>query len=316
MEELVALMHRLADAGARERALATRLLVAVLEPVLVSSLPAWSEAFTGERLRPLTPARWLGPVSRAVAWGDGRAAGVRVAVVDSGIDATHPRVGAVTGGVAVEVDETAAGGVRIVEGPHTDLYGHGTACAGIVRGLAPACELYSVRVIGASLSGRGAVFAAGLRWAIEAGMDVVNLSLSTRSRSLIEEFYGLVDEAVFGRVMLVSAVNNLPVPSYPSQFAGVFSVAASPGRDPERFVVNPSPPVEFGAPGIDVDVAWSDGGSIVATGNSFAAPHIAGLVARIVGAHPGITPVEVKSLLRALADNATPATRVEPVGTG
>ena len=56
-----------------------------------------------------------------------------------------------------------------------------------------------------------------------------------------------------------------------------------------------------------LEVAWTDGGSIVATGNSLAAPHIAGLVARIVGTHPGITPAEVKAILRALADNATHA---------
>ena len=103
--------------------------------------------------------------------------------------------------------------------------------------------------------------------------------------------------------MLVSAINNVPAPSFPSQFSGVFSVAAYAGQDPEHFVANPNPPVEFGAPGIDVEVAWTDGGSQVATGNSFAAPHIAGLLARIVGAHPGITPAEAKTLLRALADN-------------
>ena len=118
---------------------------------------------------------------------------MRVAVIDSGIDGAHPAVGAVAGGVVIEPDETAASGVRIVPGPHADLYGHGTACAGIIRGLAPACEIYSVRVLGASLSGRGAVFAAGLAWAIEQQMDVVNLSLSTRSRALVEMFYELVD---------------------------------------------------------------------------------------------------------------------------
>ena len=226
-------------------------------------------------------------------------------MIDSGIDAAHPGVGGVAGGVVIEPDETQDSGVRVTEGPHDDLFGHGTACAAIIRGLAPECELFSVRVLGASLSGRGTVFAAGLRWAIEAGMNVVNLSLSTRSAAQITEFYALVDQAAFANVMLVSAVNNLPVPSYPSQFAGVFSVAAYAGRDPEHFVANPAPPVEFGAPGIDLEVAWTDGGSITGTGNSFAAPHIAGLIARIVGAHPGITPAEVKSLLRALADNAS-----------
>jgi subtilisin len=272
---------------------------------MTAGLPAWSEAFTPDRLRPVHPVHWPAALTRDWAFGDRSGRGVRVAVVDSGVDGSHPLVGSVAGGVVIEPDESAAGGVRFLEGPHDDLYGHGTACAAIIRGLAPDCTLYSVRVLGASLSGRGTVFAAGLRWAIEQRVDVVNLSLSSRSRAVLEEFHTLVDDAAFAGVMLVSAVNNVPAPSYPSQFAGVFSVAAYPGRDPERFVVNPAPPVEFGAPGIDVEVAWSDGGRIVATGNSFAAPHIAGLVARIVGTHPGITPAEVKAILRALADNAT-----------
>jgi subtilisin family serine protease len=206
--------------------------------------------------------------------------------------------------VAIEPDDDADDGVRLVEGDHEDLYGHGTACAAIIRGLAPACELYSVRVLGPALTGRGRVFAAGLRWAIDNGMDVVNLSLSTRSRANLETFYELVDEAAFRNVMLVCAVNNVPAPSFPSQFAGVFSVAAYDGRDPERFVVNPAPPVEFGAPGIDLEVAWENGGTIVASGNSFAAPHITGLVARLVGRHGPITTSEAKTVLRALADNA------------
>ena len=107
--------------------------------------PAWSEAFEPGRLRSIRPVRLSAPITREVAWGDGSGAGVRVAIVDSGIDAHHPRVGRVAGGVVIEPDEGAEDGVRFVEGPHADLYGHGTACAGIVRGLAPQCELYSVR---------------------------------------------------------------------------------------------------------------------------------------------------------------------------
>ena len=268
----------------------------------MTSLPAWSEAFTGESLRPVHPLRLAEPVSRALAWGSGTGAGVKVAVVDSGVDAGHPRVGGLVGGVAIEPAED--GEPKLTDGVHPDLYGHGTACAGIIRGLAPACELYSVRVLGATLRGRSSVFAAGLEWALEHGMDVVNLSLSTKNPANLAYYYELVDRAVFADVMLVSAVNNVRAPSYPSLFSGVFSVAAGPGQDPERFLANPAPPAEFGAPGIDVEVAWADGGTLVATGNSFAAPHIAGILARIVGQHPGITVAEAKMLLRALADNA------------
>jgi subtilisin family serine protease len=80
-------------------------------------------------------------------------------------------------------------------------------------------------------------------------------------------------------------------------------VAAHDVQDPERFYYNPSPPVEFGAPGIDVRVPWKDHGWITATGNSFAAPHITGLVTRIVGKHPGLTVFQLKTILRALAAN-------------
>ena len=78
--------------------------------------------------------------------------------------------------------------------------------------------------------------------------------------------------------MLVCAANNLPGPTYPSQYASVISVAARAGSDPLALDYNPHPPVEFGARGIDVDVAWADRGSITATGNSFAAPHVTAMV--------------------------------------
>ena len=100
-------------------------------------------------------------------------------------------------------------------------------------------------------------------------------------------------------------MNNVPAPSYPSQYASVFSVAAHERQDPFGFDYNPTPPVEFGAPGINVTVGWKDGATIVTTGNSFAAPHIAGLIARILSKHPDLTPFQVKTVLHAIADNAT-----------
>ena len=106
--------------------------------------------------------------------------------------------------------------------------------------------------------------------------------------------------------MLVCAVNNVPAPSYPSQYSSVFSVAAHDRSDPFGFDYNPDPPVELGAPGIDVTVAWLGGGTIVTTGNSFAAPHISGLIARMLSKHPQLTPFQVKTVLHALADNARP----------
>ena len=116
-------------------------------------------------------------------------------------------------------------------------------------------------------------------------------------------FHELVDRAYFRGIPLVSAANNVPAASYPSLFSTVISVAAHGEADPWKLYYNPSPPVEFGAWGVDVPIAWKDGGSTVATGNSFAAPHIAGLVALILSKHPGLTPFEVKAVLASVADN-------------
>ena len=268
--------------------------------------PAWSWQFEPGTLAPATPLALPSPITADWAWGGSRGAGVRVAVVDSGIDAAHPAVGQVTGGVALVHDPAAPDQVRATEGPHEDLFGHGTACAGIIRSLAPEAQLYSVRVLGARLTGKGMVFAAGLRWAIAHRMQVVNLSLSTGKRDYFAVFHELVDQAYFAKVMLVCAVNNVAGPTYPSQYASVFSVAANEATDPDRFDYNPAPPVEFGAPGIDIQVPWLGGATIRATGNSFAAPHIAGLIARILGKHPDLTPFQVKTILLSLASNAAP----------
>jgi subtilisin family serine protease len=227
-----------------------------------------------------------------------------VAVIDSGIEAGHPAVGQVAGAIALEPGEDDADDPVLTEGPHEDLTGHGTASAAIIRIAAPDCALYSVRVLGRTLRGKASVFAAGLRWAINNGMHVVNMSLGVVDRRTAPAFQVLADEAYFRRVILVSAMNNLPVPSYPSQYPAVLSVAAHEGTDPFRFDYNPTPPAEFGAPGIDIEAAWLNGTTVKVTGNSFAAPHISGLVARLLSAHPGLTPFQVKTVLHDLAANA------------
>ena len=168
------------------------------------------------------------------------------------------------------------------------MYGHGDGLAGIVLGMAPEVEINSVRVLGSDLKGKGAAFLAGSEWAIEQGVPTsMNLSLSSKSEALFSVFHELVDEAYFRHVTLVSAANNVPGPSYPiALLSSVFSVAAHAEPDPWRLFYNPSPPVEFGAWGVDVPIGWKDGSTTVATGNSFAAPHVGGMVALILSKHP------------------------------
>lgn len=278
-------------------------------------LPAWSEPFTN--IPGLARRMRLRGITRDWAWGGSTGAGVKVGIVDSGLETTHPRLaGRVVQSVAVELPEEEDEDPLVVPDDSGDLYGHATACGGIILGLAPEVELVSIRVLGADLRGKGAAFAAGLEWAIDQGIGVLNLSLSSKSEALFPIFHDLVDRAYFKGVVLVSAANNVPAPSYPSLFSSVFSVAAHGEPDPWRLYYNPVPPVEFGAWGVDVPIAWKDGGTTVATGNSFAAPHVAGMVALILSKHPGLTPFEVKAVLAAVADNPRRAGKVMPAGLG
>ena len=267
--------------------------------------PAWSEAFAADRRAALDRERPLGRLDREAIFGDADGRGVRVAVIDSGVDGTHPAVaGRLVRSLRVELDGEE---VRVIEDPDaSDVVGHGTACAGIVVAIAPAVELVSVRVLGPDNRGKGRSLAAAVGWAVEHGIEVVNLSLSSRSEAMFADLHELADRAYFANTLLVSAVNNLPGASYPSLFASVVSVAAHDVPDPDVWFYNPAPPVEFGAYGVDVDVAWRDGGRIRATGNSFAAPHLAGQAARLRSRYPAATPFEIKTLLAATADTADP----------
>jgi subtilisin family serine protease len=272
---------------------------------MIEPRPAYSDPFDPQMLRTLERIEPVEDITPEWAWGGSTGRGVKVAVLDSGIEADHPAVGgSVQGYMAI----TQRGEDLVYnDEPHEDVFGHGTACAGIIRSLAPECELYSVRVLGRMLGGRGNVFAAGIRWALDNGMDVCNLSLGTTKGAFYETLHELADLAYFRNTMLVTAANNMPTPSFPSVYASVVAVAAHSIQDPYLLYYNPEPPVEFGAPGINVRVAWREGGYVTTTGNSFAAPHITGIVTKILGKHPNLTVFQMKSILHALAANVVPA---------
>ncbi|HEY6013239.1 MAG TPA: S8 family serine peptidase [Candidatus Limnocylindrales bacterium] len=272
-------------------------------------LPAWSDAFAGAARTRLTRERPFGTLDRRAVFGDSRGEGVTVAIIDSGVEADHPAIGGrLVRSLRVELGDD---GPRVVEDDDgADLVGHGTACAGIVHAIAPAADLVSIRVLGADNRGAGPSFAAAIEWAIGQGFGVVNLSLSSRSEAMAERFHELADEAYFANTLLVSAANNVVGASYPSLFAAVVSVAAHDAGDPDAWFYNPAPPVEFGAHGLDVDVAWRGGTRIRATGNSFAAPHLAGRAALLRSRYPHASPFEIKALLAATASD--PGTAAAP----
>lgn len=234
-------------------------------------------------------------------------AGVRVCVLDSGVDGAHPDVGGVERSLAVVPDEQ--GYATVVEDDAGDVYGHGTACAGIVRSIAPEVAFTSVRVLDEDNRGSGGAIAMGLKWAVDQGFDVVNMSLSTTNKEIRAALWEIADRAYFGRTMLVASAHNMQVTSWPWRFASVVSVGSHDGEGALDFFYNAEPPVEFFARGMDLEVAWMGGSRIRTHGNSFATAHMSGICALILSKHPELTAFGVKSALHAAALNVelTPA---------
>jgi subtilisin len=257
-------------------------------------LPAWSLPKDAVD-RIALPREWPERVTREWAWGDSKGKGTRVCILDSGVEADHPAVGGLDGAVAISLgaDESTV----VEEDTEGDLCGHGTACAGIVRGLAPECSLYSVRVLGAGFTGSGPVLLAGLRYAVEQEFDVINMSLSTTKKQFSTVLHELADNAYFKRTLLVASAHNMPVESYPWKFSSVISVGSHEELDSMTFFYNPNPPVEFFGRGVDVEVAWMGGSTIRCSGNSFATPHLTGICSLILSKHPELTPFQLKSVL-------------------
>jgi subtilisin family serine protease len=270
------------------------------EAVRREPMPAWSltsAAATEIGIANPLPER----VDAEWAFGGSSGEGIKVCILDSGVEEGHPLVGDVSGAVVISLDEE--GRPVADEDTEGDLCGHGTACAGIVRSIAPGVEIYSVRVLGAGFKGSGKILLAGLRWAIEQRYDVINMSLSTTKRELGDHLHELADTAYFRRTVLVAAAHNMPVDSFPWRFSSVISVGSHEEDDSLVYYANPDPPVEFFARGVDVDVAWLGGTTIRASGNSFATPCISGIASLILGKHPGLTPFQLKTVLHLTSQN-------------
>jgi subtilisin len=265
-----------------------------------AALPAWSLPKDAVD-RIALPTDWPERVTKEWALGGSTGEGVRVCILDSGVDATHPLVGELESAVVIsmgEDDEVVA--EEDVEG---DVSGHGTACAGIVRRLAPEARISSVRVLGSSFTGSGAVLLGGLRYAIEQGFDVINMSLSTTKKPFASVLHELADSAYFRRTVLVASAHNMPVESYPWRFSSVISVGSHEEADPLDFFYNPSPPVEFFGRGVNVEVPWLGGRTLTVSGNSFATPHLSSICTLILAKHRELTPFQLKSVLYLTATN-------------
>ncbi|HVQ56850.1 MAG TPA: S8 family serine peptidase [Pyrinomonadaceae bacterium] len=235
-------------------------------------------------------------------WASCTGKGVTVAIIDSGIDTSHPEL---ADRVVASV-EARSDGKRVVFDPSDagDSAGHGTACAGIISRIAPDAKFSSIKVLGAGGLGDGYAFLGGLEYAIKERYKVINLSLGTTKPQFFSPLHDLLDRAYQASCIVVAAANNLPQPSFPSVFSSsLISVIKSEMTDPMKFGFHFGEVIELTAPGVNVRAPWPGGGHRSLTGNSFACPHIAGIIALLLEKDPNLTPFHVKSALYSIASS-------------
>jgi subtilisin family serine protease len=225
---------------------------------------------------------------------------VSVAVVDTGIEANHreiARAGGLAGGTLVS---KGSDGPVFLPCDGRDLAGHGTACAGIIRRIAPSCDVYSVRVLDETASGDVDSFLAGLSWCLDNDIKVINLSLgiTTLTPQNVLAFYKLIHRAYYQGSIVVCAASNGTGRSLPSCLAPVISVQAT-ANNALRYRDHNE--IEFATRGIYIRTPWPPDTYMMMTGDSFAAPMVSGLVARIVCLIPTASYFQVKTVLWALA---------------
>ena len=237
----------------------------------------------------------------ALETGDG--SGIKVAIVDSGIEASHPALGGISlaDDVAVSCDRI---NLTVEEGGGHDVYGHGTAVASILLKEAPGVQLGSFRALDSTNHSRSFVIAECVNQAISRGYDIVNCSFGCRGLPrYVMEYKEWVDAAYLAGVQVVAACSNVDagIREWPAYFPSVISVRSADCEEGE-FFHRRGKMVSFLAKGERVEVPWKDGASKVETGSSFAAPVISGKIARILSALPDLDAALVKPLLTSLAD--------------
>lgn len=279
----------------------------------------------------------LATLQANLAWTRATGAGVLVAVVDSGIDPGNPHLaGAVVGGIDLVGDGTDPNGF-------TDIDGHGTAIAGEIAarpvagsgvvGLAPDANLLSVRVFRGTddesvRNGWGPTterLAAGIRYAVDAGARVINVSVSN-----YEQSDGLQDAVAYatanGSLVVASAGNAATTddksntPRYPAAYAGALAVTATNEAGVGTDDSIHGPHVEVAAPGAQVLTTATGGGDCLygsdAPSTSFATAYASAAAALVVQAYPRETPAEWEYRLTASAVRADPDHRDDLVGWG
>ncbi|THA75206.1 peptidase S8 [Streptomyces sp. A0642] len=262
--------------------------------------------------------------------------GVKVAVLDTGIDAGHPDFAGLIDGTASFVPGEGV----------TDVNGHGTHVAGTIvgsgaasggdnKGVAPGADLFVGKVLGGAEGyGQDSWVMAGMQWAAETGADVVNMSLGdsypTDGSDPMSQMVDALSEQ-YGTLFVIAAGNAGPESvSAPGAAASALTVAATDKQDRLASFSSTGPLAYSGgmkpdiaAPGVDITSARSqemtDGGEGLyrtLSGTSMATPHVVGAAAILAQRHPDWTGAQLKEQLMSSAKGLADGYSPYEVGTG
>jgi len=247
--------------------------------------------------------------------GANKGAGVKVAVIDSGVDYTHPDL---NGNFDLTSTDRCAGGLGYDfvnnDANPMDDNGHGTHVAGTVAaedndagvvGVAPEACLYALKVLGANGSGSYSNVIAAVQWAVDHGIQVTNNSYGSSGNpgSIVKaafdnaEAAGIFHAAAAGNSGNCGANGDNVI--YPARWDSLVAVAATASNDARPCFSSTGPDVELAAPGVSVNSTLLGGGYGAKSGTSMASPHVAGTAALVIAA--GIT--DVRTQLQTTADD-------------
>jgi subtilisin family serine protease len=235
-------------------------------------------------------------VQAPAAWASTRGAGVKLAVIDTGIEKAHPDLAARLKGGWNAITKTE---------DYNDDNGHGTHCAGTIAaiddqqgvvGVAPEVDLYGVKVLDAGGSGTFDDVIAGMQWAVENRMQIASMSLgASRGNPALEDAVKAMEAA--GVTLIAAAGNSGGAVGFPGGYEGAIGVAASDSRDNLARFSSRGPEVDLIAPGVAVKSTYVGGTYSSLSGTSMATPHVSGLAALYVARNPSAGPAAVRAAL-------------------
>jgi subtilisin family serine protease len=241
-----------------------------------------------------------------LAWTKSTGAGIKVAVLDTGIDKTHP-----------DLKDHVKGGVNFVPSrgivdstAWNDDNGHGSHCAGIIGaidntigviGVAPNVDIYSVKVLNKQGSGDWSWIIGGINWAVTNHMQVISMSLGGGGSTALKT---ACDSARAAGILIIAAAgNDGGAVIYPAAYESVIAVGATNNADARASWSCYGPELDLVAPGVSIYSTYKSGGYATMSGTSMACPHVAGTVALVLQSHLGWTPSQVQTYLQTTADD-------------